>query len=69
MNPVVKRGRFLTTLLEVSGLNTPKFNYPCCFVVGFFVCVWFFFFFFVKGFNKFFREDGIKASLSWDSMI
>ena len=21
------------------------------------------------GFNKFFREDGIKASLSWDSMI
>ena len=64
MNPVVKRGRFLTTLLEVSGLNTPKFSYPCCFVV-----VFFFFFFFVMGFNKFFREDGIKASLSWDSMI
>ena len=61
MNPVVKRGRFLTTLLEVSGLNTPKFNYPCCFVVVFF--------FFVMGFIKFFREDGIKASLSWDSMI
>ena len=49
------------TLLEASGLNTPKFNYPCCFVA--------FFFYFLVGFNKFFREDGIKASLSWDSMI
>ena len=57
MNPVVKRGRFLMTLLEASGLNTPKFNYPCCFVL------------FVMGFNKFFREDGVKASLSWVSMI
>ena len=57
MNPVVKRGRFLMTLLKVSGLNTPKFNYPCCFVL------------FVMGFNNFFREDGVKATLSWVSMI
>jgi len=25
------------TLLEASGLNTPKFNYPCCFVAFFFL--------------------------------
>lgn len=58
MKPVVKRVRFLMTLLEVSELDTSKFNYPS-----------FFFFFLVIGFNKFFREDGINASLSWVSVI